>query len=172
MKWNSEKILSISAILVSIGTFTVFAYQTNLMRKQQHMSVYPHLQFDSYHNYSKNYKYVLSNKGVGPAIITLSNVRINGKTKDQDLASYLRETIIKRKDSIIFTSSNIPEGLLIAEKESIEIVLLSGENTYANSVKLYDYIHNDSLEFMIEYESIYGNKWKISNRDDLPIKID
>jgi len=61
---------------------------------------------------------------------------------------------------------------LIAEKESIEIVLLSEENTYANSVKLYDYIHNDSLEFMIEYESIYGKKWKISNKDDLPIKID
>ncbi|MBI9039317.1 MAG: hypothetical protein JEY97_14370 [Bacteroidales bacterium] len=172
MKWNSEKILSISAILISIGTFVVFAYQTSLMRKEQHMSVYPHLQFTNYQNYSRYYKYVLTNKGVGPAIVTFSDVYINGKSKGQDLASYLRDIVIKRNDSIYFTSSNISKGLFIAEKESIELVLLSGENSYNNSVKLYEYIHNDSLEFIINYESIYGKKWKISNKIDLPIKIE
>ena len=170
--WSSEKILSISAILVSIGTFAVFAYQTNLMRKQQHMSVYPHLQFHNYSNYSKEYKYVLTNKGVGPALVTLSKISINGETKDQDLADYLHETIVWNRDSINFSTTNIRRGLLIAEKETIELVALWGDNSTASSAKLFHFIHNDSLEYVIEYESIYGEKWRICKKYDMPKKIE
>lgn len=170
--WNSEKLLSISAILVSIGTFIIFTYQTNLIRKQQHMSVYPYLQFANYHSYSSKYKFVLTNKGIGPALVTSAKISINGVIKDQDLATYLGESILISKDTISFITSSINKGMLIAQNESIELVKLDSENNYNSSKKLLYMIHNDSLDFIIEYESIYGGKWHISIKDYMPEKID
>jgi len=37
--WNNEKLLGISALLVSTMSLIVFVYQTDLLRKQQYMSV-------------------------------------------------------------------------------------------------------------------------------------
>jgi len=170
--WNSEKILSLSAMIVSIGTFFLFAYQTDLIRKQQRMSVYPYLQFANYHNYSLNYKFVLTNKGIGPALIKSAKIDINGRIIDKDLATYLGENVEKSKDRIDFTSSNVFKGMLIAQNESIEIVKLDSLNNISSSERLFNLIHNDSLNFIIEYESIYGEKWRISIKDYMPEKID
>ena len=170
--WNSDKLLSISAILVSIGTFIVFAYQTNLIRKQQYMSVLPYLQFANYHNYSPNYKFVLTNKGIGPAIVTSTKISINGKTEEKDLATYLGENINYLRDSIGFVTSSIYKGMIIAQNESIELVKLDSKNRINNSEKLLKMIHNDSLNFIIEYKSIYGEKWRINIKDFIPVKID
>ncbi len=170
--WSSEKILSISAILVSIGTFAMFAYQTSIMRKQQHMSVYPYLQFANYYNYSTNYKFVLSNKGVGPAIVNFAKISIKGRIQEKDLAFYLGKITTKRKDSVNFYTSNINKGQLIAEKETIEIVELIEGNSLKSSIELYNLMHNDSLDFIIEYESVYGEKWRINMRDNIPERVD
>ena len=169
--WSSEKLLSISAIIVSISTFLMFAYQTDLIRKQQYMSVYPYLQFDNYHNYSSKYKYVLTNKGIGPALVTSSKISINGKIENKDLATYLGENIILARDSINFTTSSIDKGMLIAQNETIELVKLIGGNNINSSAKLLKMIHNDSLNYIIEYESIYGEKWRISVKDDMPERV-
>ena len=37
--------------------------------------------------------------------------------------------------------------------------------------KFYGLIYNDSLIFIIEYESIYDEKWKLSLDDNKPLKI-
>ncbi len=172
ISWNSDKILSISAIFISIGTFLVFAYQTNLIRKQQLMSVYPHLQFIDYHNYSKNYKFVLKNKGIGPALVTLVNISIKGKKENKDLAFYLGEKINPVRDTISFETSSIYKGLIISEKESVDLVKILWTNNRKNAKKLFDLIHNDSLDFIIEYRSIYGEKWRVSIKNSIPVKID
>jgi len=170
--WNSEKLLSISAIIVSIGTFLIFAYQTNLIRKQQYMSVLPYLQFANYHNYSLKYKFILTNKGIGPAIVTSTKISINGKVENKDLATYLGENIVVTKDSINFITSSVYKGMIIAQNETIELVKLGAGNKISSSIKLFNMIHNDSLDFIIEYESIYGEKWRISIKDYIPDKIE
>ncbi len=58
-KLDSDKILSLSAMFISICTLVVFLYQTNLIRKQQYMSVYPHLLLGNYGTWTPNYKFVL-----------------------------------------------------------------------------------------------------------------
>lgn len=42
--WNTDKLMSFLAILLSVGTLLVFIYQTNLIRKQQYAAVYPYLE--------------------------------------------------------------------------------------------------------------------------------
>ena len=170
--WSGEKILSISAILVSMGTFLVFAYQTNLMRKQQYMSVYPHLQFSDHHVFSNKYMYVLANKGIGPAIVTSAKISINGKDFDKDLAKYIGENIDFSRDSIDYVTSSVYSGLLITEKETVEIMKYVWGPDPRSPEKLFNLIHNDSLDFTIEYKSIYDEKWRISMKNDTPVKIE
>ena len=40
---SSEMLIGLTAMIISLSTLIVFVYQTNLIRKQQYMSVYPHL---------------------------------------------------------------------------------------------------------------------------------
>lgn len=169
--WTSERILAASAMIISISTLLVFAYQTNLMRKQQYMSVYPYLMFANYSNYSPQYKFVLHNNGIGPALITSTKIMDNGKVDDRDIADYMRSAI-KPGDSINFLSSNVYPGLLIPKNGKIELIALYGKNTTSGIVKLHNLLHNENLEFIIEYESIYGEKWRLGTNSKIPGKIE
>ncbi|MEL7162471.1 MAG: hypothetical protein AAFN92_17065, partial [Bacteroidota bacterium] len=56
--FKRENIVSISAICVSVLTLLVFIYQTNLIRQQQFLSVYPYLSLGSMGTGSLKYKYL------------------------------------------------------------------------------------------------------------------
>ena len=68
--WNSDKILSLSAMFISLCTLIVFIYQTELIRVEQHKSVYPYLSLSNGGSGNINYRYILENKGIGPAVLT------------------------------------------------------------------------------------------------------
>jgi len=37
--------------------------------------------------------------------------------------------------------------------------------------KLYNLVNNEDLIFEIEYESIYGERWKLSSESLIPLKL-
>lgn len=168
--WKDQKILSITAVLISIGTLLVFLYQTNLVRKQQYMSVLPYLEFQNQAVFSENFKLVLRNKGIGPAVITSRNIVINGREYDLDVGRYLEEHL-KTEDSVEFLISNISKGNLISEKEGVELVALRPHTSRSGLEKLHGLIYNDSLEFVVEYESVYGERWQVSSKRSEPVKL-
>ncbi|MFD2517258.1 hypothetical protein [Salinimicrobium flavum] len=168
--WENQKLLSITAVLISIGTLLVFVYQTNLVRKQQYMSVFPYLEFQNHSVLSPNYKLVLKNKGIGPALITSRNIVIKGKTYDLDLGMYLEENLVSG-DTAYFNITNIRKGNLISEKEGIDLVVLEPNTSRSGLEKLHGLIYNDSLEFVVEYESVYGERWQVSSKSPTPRRI-
>lgn len=177
--WTAEKILGLSALFVSLCTLFVFIYQTNLIRKQQYMSVYPHLNLTNYHSESLNYKYVLINQGVGPAFIKSIHVKeLNGKPYDS-LLDYIEDKLEER-DSIWFHYSDLYEGQLIPANKEIILFGLSDRgytkaqnlplNTIAGAKKLRQILNSDSLEIKITYESIYSESWSITSDSEMPVK--
>jgi hypothetical protein len=73
MKFNldrisSNRIVSISAFLISIGTLVTFVYQTKLMREQQNAAVLPYLEM-WYTDTPEKFEINIYNKGLGPAFI-------------------------------------------------------------------------------------------------------
>jgi len=101
--WTSEKILGLSAMFMSAATLVVLLYQTNLMRKQQYMSVYPYLEMMGHGFPGPNYRYTLTNNGVGPALIKKVSVHHQDKVYEEDIANYIRKIIpAKVKDSLDF----------------------------------------------------------------------
>ena len=70
INWNSERILSLSAMSISFITLIIFIYQTNLMSKQNYLSILPYLQLSTSNDIEKNtYTLSIQNYGVGHAII-------------------------------------------------------------------------------------------------------
>ncbi|WP_128755325.1 hypothetical protein [Aquimarina sediminis] len=177
--WTNEKLLSISALFVSLVTLIVFIYQTNLIRQQQHMSVYPHLILTNYRSGSINYQYVLKNEGIGPAFVKSVIVKDVAGKSYHSISHYV-DSKLQLKDSISYYYSDIYQGRVIPANEEIVLfelfdkkeTTLQGipKNTIMGAKKLRHVLNNDSLKITIEYESVYGARWSISKHSQTPVK--
>jgi hypothetical protein len=158
--WNSDKILSLSAIFISVLTLMVFIYQTRLIRKQQYLSVYPYVIYGA-GGYGTGENFLqLTNSGIGPALI--KDVEIS---YDDKKFSYIYEFVdyITEGDSTInLYYSDITAGLLIPADETKAIV--GSLNDHEN--KLYKVLTSD-FKLEIKYESIYGEEWLLSSSEDM-----
>ena len=167
---NTDRLLGLTAILLSLCTLVVFFYQTNLIRKQQYMSVYPYLEVGHSGMNTLKYNFSIENKGIGPAIIETIKIGKNGELKLQDFVDFLSAEK-NEKEKLNITFSNLYGGKLISEKENIEL-LKSQDTVISTSERLYDILKPENMEFEIVYSSIYGEKWKITNKSNIPIKLD
>ena len=167
-------------MIISLSTLIVFVYQTNLIRKQQYMSVYPHLNLSNNNTGSLDYEYTLKNEGVGPAFITSIDVFDGGGKTYMNLVDYVRTKVL-RSDSIYFHYFDIYVGKLISSGEEIALFgLLDDAHNDGNELKrnivlgahkLRTIINNDSLNVNITYKSIYGESWKITKNSMTPEKL-
>ncbi|MEO0894822.1 MAG: hypothetical protein AAFY71_00280 [Bacteroidota bacterium] len=168
--WTSEKLLSLAALFTSVCTLIVFSYQTALIRKQQYTSVLPYLEMGHYYSYSINYCYKIKNNGIGPAI--LKKVEITNKEGKvfEDLVDYLAYEIEKVKDTVHINYSNLRVGQLIPENSEIDIIKFNGTNQ-KEATKLRSYFKLEKVEIVYEYESVYGERWRIRNGEKVPEKL-
>ncbi len=169
-KIETDKILGLSAMFISLCTLIVFLYQTNLIRQQQYMSVYPHLSLENYGTYTSNYKYVLKNDGVGPAIIKSVMVKTKDGKNYDDIASYVNASVAQMKDSTLnFYFTNVHKGRLVPANNKIDIIL-NNDKKMRTAAILHKILHKKGLNIEIEYESIYGERWEITNNSKFPVK--
>ena len=170
MFWNSDKLIGLTAMFISICTLIVFLYQTNLIKKQQYASVFPYLELGHWGTSTENYRFILENKGIGPALITEIKIRYKDTLLDKDLPGFVRSRIDER-DSLSFFYSSIYKGRLISANERIS--LIENNDGKANSSRyLHKIIDDPDLEFIITYESIYEEKWQIKKGNTGTLKLD
>jgi len=170
--WSSEKIMSLSAMIIGLGTLIVFIYQTDLIRKQQYMSVYPYLTF-GYSQNNQEFVFYIENKGIGPAIIESVNIQTPSGNNYSNISNLVVD-LMKKHDpnhNIKFIYSSFDKGEMISEKEKIEFLKIINPD-YNKLDFLFKFIQNKGLVFEIIYKSIYDEKWEISNNDLPPIKIE
>ena len=78
-KFDSDKWLAISAMIVSVGTLAALAYQSMLMRDSERASKLPYLYFLIASNDQQGVGILLSNTGIGPAIVDDVQIHYEGK---------------------------------------------------------------------------------------------
>lgn len=166
--WNTDKLLSTTAIFISLLTLIVFLYQTNLIRKQQYMSVLPYLELGNFGAGTDNYRFILENNGIGPAIITHVEVKNKEGRKYRDIIDYVQDHLTE-EDSVNFYYSNIVPGRLLPEKERVEIITIN-DGKESSSDRIYEILHREDLLIEIGFESVYGEQWIVDNRNRYPIK--
>lgn len=170
--WSSEKIMSTSALFVSVISLIALFYQLNLareenelIRKQQSASVLPYLsQWSS--NTSNSLKLVFGNKGVGPAFIKKVTFEFKDSTfyNSDNLFEYIMEDIYK-KDSVVLSTltSTFSKGYVLPANETIEVLSMSDPK--AISI-LRNYMDNKELDFTVIYADVYGAEWSLSSKNN------
>lgn len=157
--WSGEKIMSITAVLISVVTLGVFIYQTNLIRKEQHTAVFPYLDLGHSGLGTNSYRFTLENKGIGPAIITEVKLLYKNKEIEENLIQY----VSKRRDTVnySFNYQGVYRNRFISSGE--EIVLIGTSNKSRKEAAFFEnLLLDENLDLVITYESIYGEAWKIS----------
>lgn len=144
-----ELTFSVLAVLISLLTLFVYIYQSNLMKTQQKMSVWPHLSFGP--SAGQDYfRLILINKGVGPALVRDVKIKVNGLQLEGV------EDIIPDSIDAPFSYSSIWPGQVIMAGEKLE-VLATEDVRVVNH--LFNLMKKDQLAVEICYCSVYDDCW-------------
>ncbi len=179
-KIATDRILGISAMLISLLTLIIFIYQTNIMRRQSKLSVKPRLDFST--NFSGNdslivMEEVIENRGLGPAIIDSIRFIYKSKSYPLDVEKLLQSQLPKLLEyGYLSQHATLSQGSTLMPGEEKPIF------TYKLPVKNLDSVYNylditseDSSPFPVEviYTSIYEDeRWKAHSNQNQPIKLD
>lgn len=178
LKWNSDKILSLSAMSISFITLVIFVYQTNIMSKQNYLSILPYLAVTRTTNSAVPvFELNLENHGVGPAIIESVNLTYKGTTYnlvDYDNRMYkFIVFLVPKLDSIkSFSHSPLEKGMAIPANSLYNIFKVSVTLEEFNlMVKTMNNLLEDGLNYEIIYKSIQDERWLIHNNSQGPEKL-
>ncbi len=187
LTFNADRIIGLSAMLISLMTLFIFLYQTNLLREQSRLSVRPRLTFnkninklvtlnvsDSTNSTLINITLSLRNDGLGPAIIELN--KVVDKNSQYDILTFFDTVYPKLKEYGVFTQlTELELGEAIPASETIDI--FSYQYDVTNENKINDYLNISEsyvlpFDILIEYSSLYEEKWMVkSNTKGHPKKV-
>lgn len=171
INWTNEKILSVSALFISMISLIALIYQSYLAReenklnqKQHSASVLPYLnQWQS--DYDNTYRFIIGNKGVGPAFIEDVEINLNNTYKfdnSDDLFKHIFKNT-KGLDTMPFSTSTLIKGFVLPANDKINILEIQYRN---NSNFIRKALSSNDIKFKIVYKDVYGTKWMLSNDDD------
>lgn len=149
---SSEMMIAVFAIIISISTLIVYVYQSNLMKQQQKMSVWPHLTFGP--SWGADYlNVVLINRGIGPAIVEDVDIKFDGQPLEG-----VHQIIDMIPDSLksTFNYSSISPGMVVMSGENIEMLRIREPDTVSY---LMNAIFSNRISIEICYKSVYGDMW-------------
>ena len=173
-----------AAIFISLLSVIAVIYhsylareENKLMRIQQSATVLPYLDH-WYSNVGSEYRFVLENKGLGPAFIT--DVQFVGiQASDGDSLTFsnnhqLYDFISSQSsffDSISNTKSSLYPNMLLAPKEEKTYYLFSF-NSQDQKNRFQDEFYKYFWGYSIRYEDVYGAAWILSSNQSHPVKIE
>ena len=181
-KRDTNRIMGIAAIFISVLSIVAVIYQSYLAREendliiiQQAASVLPYLD-DWYNNAGNEYKFIIENKGIGPAFI--KDVKFIGsdpQNKDSLYFNSLHELfnfMMQQSsflDSIHAEKSSINANMLLSPGERREYLVFTfnNDNQKRRFRKEFDTYYAGSK---IIYADVYGSEWILDSEKGYPIK--
>ncbi|MEM1323751.1 MAG: hypothetical protein AAGG75_26050 [Bacteroidota bacterium] len=181
MNWkdiNTDRIIGLSAMLISLLTLIIFIYQTNLMRTQSRLSVTPRIGFSQAES-SEDSVIIISetivNKGLGPAIIESIEILHKGQRYPLDFVNFLDSAFPEIHKYIdLESSTQMNTGSTLSAGESKQLYRISIPVEKIDALLAYVQIEEDRLPFAIEvvYSSIYNERWKDNSlRNGHPVPL-
>lgn len=175
-KFDADKWIAISAMVVSVGTLVALSYQALLMRDAERASKLPYLYFSLASNAQQGTLILLSNTGIGPAIVDDVQIHYQGR----DIASDPYDFFIGLSDENRKNGAGVDKvqkGRLIPAGTTVQMLQFQagprGEQPMtASMLKLFDFAdvpaewyspfaRADLKHGVIEvkYSSVYGEHW-------------
>lgn len=166
-KMDADRLVSISAIIVSVGTLFLIIYQTNLYRQQQKAAVLPYLEIGvGLDSIGSNVH--VTNNGTGPAFVKAIEVRYSKlSVKDDPYGFYLQlyKDSTSQMPGYLFLDRVFP-GRLIPAGQSVEMLAV---HRSPDKVEEFNRLFQDDPDpqiqrtkkatIIITYSSVYGDTW-------------
>lgn len=174
---NSEKLLSFSAMAISFITLLIFIYQTNLMSRQNYLSIMPYLEISTSTSTTKHsFTLDLKNHGVGPAIIESVMINYQGKTYNlEDYGDHLFNffaSVEPRLDSFnAYSFATLDKGMAIPANTAYQIIGVKDSSDFQIMVSTLERLLDEGMKYEITYKSIQNERWRIHNNTDGPEKL-
>jgi hypothetical protein len=162
-KWRFDIIISVCAMLVSMGTFATFLYQTKIIQEDSKASVYPHIEIERRYGShdDPHFSLIAKNVGIGPAFLKSMEIKYKdsvyfSKSHDGNLPIVFLREILPSDDKFPFlgVGGTIPMVIPAGEKE----VFLTLNSKKFEDMKLLVEIF-DNAKIKICYSSVYKDYW-------------
>lgn len=168
---NTDRILSITAIVVALGTLFVIVYQTHLTRQAQRATVLPYLQMGF--SFDANYASIqLMNSGVGPALIDEIRIVNEGDVFEGDPSAFLSQRGLDLSNMNLHIDMVLP-GMLIPAEQITEMLGVYSPQDKTNLIDIFNVVGNeestDGAIIEISYSSVYGEQWTIRSDEIIPV---
>jgi len=148
---RAEYLVAATALVVSLTTLGVYIYQARMMREQQHVSVWPCMEW----NISNVGDFHISaqNKGVGPAIIRKAELSVDGHPVKNNRE--LITAVLGPEWTLNWVNSTLEGRVLIPGEMIMPFRIPDPKEAMAFNEKL----HGHTLGLRITYCSVYGDCW-------------
>lgn len=176
---KTDRILGVSAMVISILTLIIFIYQTEIINEQSKLSVKPHLSFHL--NQTGNdslitFTQTLTNKGLGPAIIKEAHIIFKENEFPLYVDLFLSNTYPNLDNyASLISSTGLINYTIISPNETV--VLYSLQVPVQSLSEFLNYLEineNDvngtpNWNFEIGYTSMYEDElWSIDDKTNVP----
>jgi hypothetical protein len=150
-KAHVDYLLAGVAFFVSLTTLGVYIYQARMMREQQHVSVWPYMEWNT--SNVQDYHLSTRNKGVGPAIIRKVEMSVDGKPVASNRA--LIDAILGPGADLTHINSSLEGRVLLPGEEVVPFRVPDLPAGRAFEAKLQQH----AFQLRITYCSVYGECW-------------
>lgn len=177
---KTDRLIGLSAMIISLLTLIIFIYQTNLIREQARLLVEPRLQFATEEfeiNSFKTFRQILINKGLGPAVIYDPKIIYQNKNYKLDFGEFTEDKfpeIYERCYTI--ETKDLSEGEYMLPKDTV--VLFSYKVQLPRNPECIKCLNFDTKtgyprwDIELTYSSIYKDvKWRLKITENTPIVV-
>lgn len=163
---NPELFAAAAAMIVSIAALFVAWDQSQVMRAQQHASVWPVLQSDVTIDSDENGYFVafdIHNLGVGPALIKYAELRVNGQAM-VDFETFDRLVLVEELTSGRTIRSSSMSGI-IGANQSRSVLKISWPiddvttKAFSQLATKYSEVDSPNISLVMCYCSVFDKCW-------------
>lgn len=176
--WSTEKIVSITAITISIVTLIIFVQQTQIMKRQNYLSILPYLAISTTTNeQAKTFELNLINQGVGPAIIESVTFIYEGERYDlvdydHYMLNFLQDKIPALDSLENISYASLDRGMAIPANTSYNVIgVKESEKEFDLITQTLSQLLEEGFDYEIIYKSIQHERWKIYKDSEEPERL-
>ena len=161
----TDRIMAVSAIIVAAASLTVAVYEARINREYQKISVWPYVTQSNAMVPGEPYTRIVSNLGVGPALIKSVQVRVDG-TPRRDWADVSRALTGKAIPDLVYFS--LHGGSVLLPDKTVTVVKIPPGDA---ALQFWEQAQTERLSIRICYCSLYGDCWLNDSRTQEPSSV-
>jgi hypothetical protein len=185
MKWDTDRIVAVCAMLVGLGSLFIVLYQTELIREQQKAQALPYLLI-AFNTSDKGSYIALKNVGLGPALIEHVRVHHAGQTFDGDpYAYYASLADAKVSPNNVYRDRVLPGMLIPAGGDPTNMLgSMEPSSMKPELLRRFEFVAvpdaspkdgpaapPEKAVLEIDYASVYGEHWRIRSDRVTPERL-